>query len=154
MFVESRRIEEIREPKISRKGKVDPGLTVQIWTARNLCTITANLFLKWRYRRVFLARFEEPFFFLYYQFSCSKWLIARLPHIECIRMVAVRSTHLPLKMHYVGLRALKSPYICNSLWIASTFLVLWLFRVFMVKRFIAKVKISTPTHQITHKLKY
>jgi len=40
-------------------------------------------------------------------FYSAKWLFARLPHVKCIRLVSVRSSHLPFKMHYV-----KSPYIC------------------------------------------
>jgi len=31
----------------------------------------------------------------------TKWLFARLPHIKCIRLGSVRSSLLPLKMHYV-----------------------------------------------------
>ena len=31
-----------------------------------------------------------------------------LPHLKCIRLVFVRSNHLPFKMHWVGFRAFKS----------------------------------------------
>jgi len=32
-----------------------------------------------------------------------KWLFAHQPHIKCIRLGSVRSSHLPFKMHYVRL---------------------------------------------------
>jgi len=40
----------------------------------------------------------------------SKWLFARLPHMKCIRLGFVCSSHLPLKMHKVR----SSPCICAN----------------------------------------
>jgi len=34
-------------------------------------------------------------------FENTKWLFAHLPHIKCIKLGSVRSSHLPFKMHYV-----------------------------------------------------
>jgi len=31
----------------------------------------------------------------------TRWLFARLPHIKCIRLGSMRSSHHPFKMHYV-----------------------------------------------------
>jgi len=45
--------------------------------------------------------------------------IRTLPHIKRIGIVSVRSSHLPFKLHNVGLRAFKSPYISDGLWIAT-----------------------------------
>ena len=53
-----------------------------------------------------------------------KWLFARLPHLKWIRLGSVRSSILRFKMHYSGLRAFKSPFICNGLWIATTLLIM------------------------------
>jgi len=39
------------------------------------------------------------------------YLLTRLPHLKCIRLGSVRASHLPFKMHHVGLRAFQSPYI-------------------------------------------
>jgi len=33
-------------------------------------------------------------------FSKTHWLFVRLPHLKCIRLGSVRSSHLPFKMHY------------------------------------------------------
>ena len=38
--------------------------------------------------------------------------IHTLPHLKCIRLVSVRSSHLPFNMHQVGFRAFKSP-LCD-----------------------------------------
>ena len=35
--------------------------------------------------------------------------IHTLPHLKGIRLVSMRSSHLPLKMHLVGFRAFNSP---------------------------------------------
>jgi len=35
--------------------------------------------------------------------------IYTLPHLKCIRLVSVRSSNLPFKIHQAGLRAIKSP---------------------------------------------
>ena len=51
----------------------------------------------------------------------TKWLFARLPHIKCMRLGYVRSSHLPYDIHPVGLRAFKYPYICNGLESRSAF---------------------------------
>jgi len=37
-----------------------------------------------------------------------EFLVTRLPHLKCIRLGSVRSSHLPI---YIRLRAFKSPYI-------------------------------------------
>jgi len=34
--------------------------------------------------------------------------IHTLPHFKCIRLISMRSSNLPFKMHYVGFRAFKS----------------------------------------------
>ena len=56
--------------------------------------------------------------FLSFSDFFTKWLFARLPHMKCIRLGSVRSSHLPFKMHY--LRS-KSPCICADGRIATTF---------------------------------
>jgi len=50
----------------------------------------------------------------------TKWLFARLPHIKCIRLGSVRSSHLPFKMYSLGLRAFKSPYSLYMQWLANS----------------------------------
>jgi len=35
--------------------------------------------------------------------------IHTLPHLKCIKLLSVRSSHLPLKLRLVGFRAFKSP---------------------------------------------
>jgi len=41
--------------------------------------------------------------------SKNEVTIHTLPHLKCIRLVSVRSSHLPFKMLSVGFRAFKSP---------------------------------------------
>jgi len=45
--------------------------------------------------------FSEVTFHTLPHLKCTKWLFTHLPHVRCIRLGSVRSSHLPFKMHYV-----------------------------------------------------
>jgi len=53
------------------------------------------LFGDWRKPSGRVLQFQTVMLFFW------RWLFAHQPHIKCIRLGSVRSSHLPCKMHYV-----------------------------------------------------